>query len=149
MGKSIKKCLILVNKIYIFFSNELFQKKYGLDDYQSKLQMKKQKKKIDNEEDIEVGTLPFYINENDKTSSFLFIKSFMNKFKDNAILGENGLISRFLKVFLSNNSYMNTGLFGRKTEFNLKKRMKLFYIYSFPYTYLFYRIFISKFMVKF
>jgi hypothetical protein len=142
IGNAIKTALVSINKLFIFVSNEFLKEKFQLDN-KSKYQIKKSGKRIANEEDIDVGTLPFYTNENEKTSTFPLIEYFKNKFKDNFIIGEN----RFSKIIFSDYNFMNTGLFGRKTEFNLKKRMKLFYIYLFPYLYLFYRIFLSKILV--
>jgi len=128
-------------------NNEICEEKYNLD-YKAPRKTIKKAKVIEQDEDSEFDTLPFYSNENEISTKYAIFEYFQNKFKNNFLFGEEGLIARFLKIFNSQNNLLNTGLFGRKTDFYLKKRLKLFYIYLFPYIYIFYRIFFLKIMVR-
>ncbi len=106
------------------------------------------KNKIIYNEDDDVGTLPFYSDEIDNNKNYHVFDKIKSDLENTPLFHKNGLFSRFLKIYKSENNFLNIGLFRRKTEFNLKKRIKLIYIYLFPYLYIFFKMFFSRILVK-
>lgn len=152
LKKLVKNFLILGNKLYIFFYNELSNEKISLDDYNC-IHLKTKKLECYNPSELDDNTsnniLPFYINETVKQTYFEKIQNFFReKCKYFPIIGEGKIVSRLFNILNNKNECLTIGIFRRKSDFYLKKQMKIFYIYLFPYAVIFYKLFVSKIIVR-